>query len=176
MQNINYPSPIIPIVSFDKILDQIIPNTLVICDLDNTLFDYKSRCAIKTDKKIQACGLDLSCVESYIPIITDYTGFSMLCDVVKWSGSKIIFLTARPNEQSESTDLILKYYKLNKYNVLYAGSEPKGEYLITNLPQIYKYEKIIFIDDLDANLNSVTYSLKKQNIQIPIQVYKFLII
>jgi hypothetical protein len=166
---------IITIKSFDKILDQIIPNTLVICDLDNTLFDYKSRCAIQTDIKIQECGIDLECVNSLVPLITDLDGFFMLCDCIQWSGSTLIFLTARPESQSIPTKKILMYYKLDKFKILYSGSNPKGKFLISKLPQINKFDKIIFIDDLEKNLNSVKSSLAKLELSIPILTYKFVI-
>ena len=50
------------IKSFEEILDQINTNTLVICDLDNTVFDYKSRCEIKIDQLINSCGLETTCI------------------------------------------------------------------------------------------------------------------
>ena len=91
------------------------------------------------------------------------------------SNSKLIFLTARPKKQTDSTNSILKYYKFNKYKVLYAGSEPKGKYLIENMDQLNTFNKIIYVDDLEENLNSVIYNLKKQDLQIPTQIYKFVL-
>ena len=56
---------------------------------------------------------------------------------------------------------------------MYAGSKSKGEYLIENLPQVSSFDRIIFIDDLEVNLNSVINSIKKSNISVPVLTYKY---
>lgn len=163
------------IKSFEQILDHIALNSLVICDLDNTLFNYKSRCAIKTDKLIVGCGTDNQCVEKLVPSITDINGFALLCIYLKFYNSKLIFLTARDFKQYESTDIILKHYNLDQYDVLYSGSQPKGKFLIENMDKLNSYNKIIFIDDLEENLNSVYYTISHTYPDIKLLNYKFLL-
>jgi hypothetical protein len=153
--------------SFAEITNYLIVNTLVIIDLDNTLFNYGPRCAIATDKQIEQTG-DSVLLNSLIPKINDFDGFRKLELAAKWSESKIIFLTARTKSQQVATRIILSKYKIH-YPVLYAGFVPKGEYLLNTDFEIFK--KIIFVDDLDENL----YSVKQIEdlIQIPIQTFKF---
>lgn len=86
------------------------------------MLNYKSRCAIKTDKQIYACGFEynLECLNPLVPLLTDIEGFDLLCDIVEDTNSRLIFLTSRPQTQQIPTDYILKYYKLDKYQVMYA--------------------------------------------------------
>jgi hypothetical protein len=161
------------IKSFDQVLDQIVPNTLVLCDLDNTLLDYGTRCAIQSDRQIKKCQNNSGCIYSLVPTLTDPKGFATLCDYVESTNSQLIFLTSRPRSQQLPTRRILSHYKLSNYLVLYAGSKSKGEYLIENLSQISLFDKIIFIDDLEVNLNSVVDSIKRSNILVPILTYKY---
>ncbi len=155
--------------SFAKIADHIVPNSLIIIDLDNTLFNYESRCAIQTDKLIEQT-TDPELLNTLIPQINNLEGFGKLQLVTKWSESKIIYLTARTRSQQIATRIILSIYKI-VYPVLYAGSIPKGEYLLNSYIKLDKFNKIIFVDDLDKNLESVLQIQAK--IPVPIQTFKF---
>lgn len=156
--------------SFGEISNHIIPRTLVIIDLDNTLLNYGSRCAIATDKQIEQAR-DTVLLNTLIPKINDLAGFGKLQLVSKWSESKIIFLTSRTKSQQVATRIILSRYKIH-YPVLYAGSIPKGEYLLnTNQINLSDWSKIIFVDDLEQNIESVK-QIKGRG-SIPIQTFKF---
>jgi hypothetical protein len=157
---------------FSQITDHIVYKTLIIIDLDNTLLNYGSRCAIQTDKLIEQAG-DLTQLNKLIPKINDLEGFDKLQLLTKWSESKIIFLTSRTRSQQVATRIILFKYKI-KYPVLYAGYTSKGEYLIeTNMVNLNNFNKIIVVDDLTENLDSVVHTLSKKQITIPVQTFKF---
>ncbi len=158
--------------SFSEITNHIVNKTLIIIDLDNTLLNYNSRCAIQTDKLIEQTG-DSSKLDKLIPKINDLDGFGKLELIAKWAESKIIFLTSRTRSQQVATRIILFKYKI-KYPVLYAGFIPKGDYLIeTNMVNLNNFNKIVFIDDLTENLDSVLHTLNKNQFTIPVQTFKF---
>ncbi len=157
------------IKTFSEIEEYILPTTLLIIDLDNTLFNYGFKCAIQTDKLIEQTKDPLQ-LNLLIPKINDLFGFNKLQIKAKLTNSETIFLTARTRSQQVATRTILSKYKIF-YPVLYAGNIPKGEYLIDSNVKLDKFTKIICIDDLDKNLDSIIQI--KDKIQIPIQTFKF---
>jgi len=116
---------------------------------------------------------DSTQLDKLVPKINDLDGFAKLQLLAKWSESRIIFLTSRTRSQQVATRIILFKYKM-KYPVLYAGFTPKGEYLIqTNLIELNNFNKIVFVDDLTENLDSVVDTLNKNRFTIPVQTFKF---
>lgn len=146
-------------------------NTLVICDIDNTLLYWKKKpeelyylvdemypgCDEET-KKIQANEFLNMYKNIYPPTNTDSEGFRNLLNKLDENSSEIIFLTARTKSCTESwtkkhfESLGLDY---EKYQVHYTDNlVTKGEYIKNNI-EIDKYSQVIFIDDYDSYIKSV---------------------
>lgn len=157
--NINK-SNVLNIKSFSEI--KINKNTLIICDIDDTLL-YTNK---STNLLTILCG-------DCLPVVyhTDNLGFQELLKNIKNTESHICFLTARVNSTNckkitkiDFNDIGLNY---DDYNVYHCGPIPKGEYIKKNI-SYDEYDEVIFIDDLDKNINNVIV-----NFGLKIKCYKF---
>jgi hypothetical protein len=159
-------------------------NTLIICDIDETLLTWNKKSSdfnhlVKLDfnlkdkeyeeyeeyeeykeiEKEAQCFLNMYRV-IVKPEMTDVNGFNNLLDKIIQTDSQIIFLTARPNNESSKkftrknfTDIGLDY---DKYTIHWTNNNSisKGEYIFNNI-DINKYNEIIFIDDYESYIKTV---------------------
>lgn len=175
----------IPINTFYKV--EIKSNTLVLCDIDETLLFYDEINSEWWKKKIDyyinvnkcdssnANRLALNEWAEHIkenyPKHTDKSGFENLLINVKDSKSKLIFITARYPDVKQITEDHFNYLglKSSEYEVHYLGGSSKGQY-IKNI-DTDNYDNIIFIDDLDHNITSVNEAFPNNN---KLTIYKFI--
>jgi hypothetical protein len=165
------------------------PNTLVICDIDNTLIYWDKKkedfyqiiqedFSYFTPEKIEKEATDY--FDEYVtinpPKITDSEGFDNLIQKIKLlHGSNLIFLTARYSNISNNnifTRMNFESIGLNydDFTVHYTNNKiSKGKYIFRNI-ELKKYNEIIFIDDYEPFIKSVKDILPFVN------CYKFQII
>jgi hypothetical protein len=174
------------IKTFDSI--NIPNNSLILCDIDDTVFYFpeitKQWWTNKFDHYYKitsdfdlAENLSLTDWQNYIkfnfPEYTDKKGFLNFVDKINLGGSKLIFITARQIELEHITILNFNHlqFDVTKYQVHYIGHVPKGEYIKLNIcnENCLGYNKIIFIDDIDYNIQSVKDNLLFCNLEC----YKF---
>jgi hypothetical protein len=166
-----------PINTFNdvKLLNQ---NTLVICDIDETLFYWKKRpqdfhqIIIEdfpdyTQKQVEEEAIDWLNMYRRMtqPSMTDSDGFNNLRKKIEsLPNSKIIFLTARNNCQSDDNKYTRKHFESNKLNyddfaIHYTDNKiSKGEYIKNNI-KLDGYRDIIFIDDYVSYIKTVNDAL-----------------
>ncbi len=169
--------------SFDSI-DITNKNTLVICDIDDTVIHFQKSVYYFYEKLKNMFMNDFSNKELihitnliyerhkiiYTPTHTDITGFYRMTRKLEDLCGNFIFLTARNIKSDETTKKDLLNILINplKFPIHYTNNEiSKGEY-------IHKYidldgvSDIIFIDDLDENLTSFNSFFPKS------KYYKFI--
>jgi hypothetical protein len=173
------------ITSFYQI-DIIKQNSLIVCDIDETIlkfdiitpnwwkntFHYYYSLSSNYDV---ADAETLACWTEYIktnnPIATDYNGLIYLFDKANILNSNIIFVTARLPTLIDTTNQHLKFININpdkyNFNIYHIGDKPKGEFLKSYIKN-NNYDNIVFIDDLDYNLQSVYENLGEK-----VCLYKF---
>lgn len=169
------------ISTFDEI--PISNNTLVLCDIDDTILYFS-----QIDKKwwktnielyslihdpITAKNLTLGIWMTHIgenkAMHTDKTGFENLLNRLAASNSKIVFITARQTELERITEQHFNDLNIDnsKYDIKHIGNCSKGLYVEKNIP-LEKYNNVIFIDDLNENLENM-YDIFGDKIKL----YKF---
>lgn len=154
-------------------------NTLVICDIDETLLTWNKKSSdfyhkviddfslidyvIKpTQEEINKKAQQWLCMyhRMFSPVMTDEDGFYNLLNRIEKTNSEITFLTARPKNSSTNNftrknflDIGLDY---NKYSIHYTdnNSISKGEYIKKNI-NTSNYNQIIFIDDYEPYIKTV---------------------
>ncbi len=172
------------ITSFNQV--SILPNTLVICDIDETILRYESINSKWWKNRInnyvqQSYSYEMSdkmalndwklYINETKPVATDLSGFMQLMSLILSLNSKLILLTARDIELKNITHqhLIHSGINISPETMHFSYGQSKGEYLSRHINHIIdKYDKIIFIDDYEHNLDSV---YKKYGNQI--EYYKF---
>lgn len=155
--------------SFDSI-EITSPNTLVICDIDETIihfeknayyFYYKLNDLFSEDFSHNDLA-DITAImyethKTYnLPSHTDIDGFNRLTRKLEETSGKLIFLTARNIKSNETTKKDLSSIFINpyQYSIHYTNNViSKGEYINTYI-DLDGVNDIIFIDDLDENLYS----------------------
>lgn len=161
------------------------PKTLVICDIDNTLFYWKKKSKdfyylipkdyALTDDEIENEASDFLKVYKTLcsPIMTDSIGFNNLLNKLNLlTGSKIIFLTARTIDINNNNKFTRKHFEANNlvyddYDIHYTNNSiSKGEYIKTHI-NLNDYDEILFIDDY------ITYIKTVNDIFPNIKCYKF---
>lgn len=150
------------------------PNTLVICDIDDTLL-YWSK---KKDDYYNMIAQDFPKLSSeeiekeaiyflnvykaiYQPKITDPNGFNNLSEKINsLPNSKIMFLTARTADLKNDNKFTRKNFEANglkydHYVIHYTNNMiSKGDYIKKNI-KLDGYNEIIFIDDCELYIKSV---------------------
>lgn len=150
-------------------------NTLVICDIDDTLLSFEGITRdwwIRKIKKykelhnandIEADNLALDewrkTISNQTPIFVDENGFKNMLDRIEKSNSKLIYLTARMSFMSEITKKNFKDLGIEYCDVHYTDKKTKSDYVLSNI-NLHEYNKVIFIDDDVRNINDVE-SIKK---------------
>lgn len=157
------------ISTFDEV--NLVNNTLVLCDIDETLIRYKDinhnwwdeRKKFWANQMINAKLIDidnkaLSDWRFYIkfnnPTHTDYDGFNRLSKLIKKLDSELVLVTARDLILEDHTKKSLINLDINYNNLYFTSSTPKGEF-INDTICLDGYNKVIFIDDNLHNIESV---------------------
>lgn len=163
----------IPICTFNDIIITN-SNTLVICDIDNTLIYWNKTpkdfyntiindCPDFTQEEIEKEAIDYNNMYRMIkpPCMTDSDGFNNLREKIKsLHNSKIIFLTARTEQVKNNNSFMRKNFKAidldyDEFDIHYTNNMiSKGEYIQKNINH-NDYDKIIFIDDYVSYIKSV---------------------
>lgn len=139
-------------------------NTLIICDIDETLL-YIEKSNI---------WLTLFCSYWFTDAhYTDKIGFKNLLSEIERTDSQLCFLTARVNTKQNIKFTKMDFYDLglnyDDYTVYHCGSIPKGTFIQENI-KCSSFNEVIFIDDLDKNIESVKNIFKGK-----IKCYKFIL-
>jgi hypothetical protein len=148
-------------------------NTLVICDIDETIMHYPD-CINKCKEIIKDLYIDSeeeynkelqSLMNMYkhihSPSHTDYVGFINLQNKINETNSKLIYLTARNKVNHDLTKKQLNVIGINccDDDVHYTDNViSKGEYIKKNI-QIDLWDDIIFIDDYPSYIQTVNEAL-----------------
>lgn len=150
----------------------ITPNSLVICDIDDTVLKYDF--IHKEWWEYNNLSDWVSKVYTQTPKHTDESGFFEMIDKINNSNSKLIFITARNSNLKNITHLHLESININinNHDVYFSHPYSKGIYLkrliMNNHIDLDAYDRIVFIDDLEENLNSMSKHFKEK-----IHYYKF---
>lgn len=154
-------------------------NSLILCDIDETLLCYKEITDLWWTEKYRyylsmyqnnpliAQYKTEEDYEQYInsvdPEHTDEPGFYDMLRRIVNTNSKLIFVTARHKGSEKFTKNNFTSLNLNyeHFTVHYCDGIPKGEY-IKNHIAIKNYSKIIFIDDLQENIDNVLNHLQNK--------------
>ena len=156
--------------------------TLVLCDIDETLltFDpynyeyfynthikYFKNHTIAHEKAIKDFN---SILLNMSPKYTDKEEFLKMTRKIRENNSLLLFLTSRYNDNNNKqlTKNHLKKLGLENYcnSIHHTNGGSKAEYIFININTSF-FENIVFIDDLEGNLNDV-----KRNLPF-IQCYQF---
>lgn len=149
--------------------------TLILCDIDDTVIAYdknfdffynsvKNRPNMHVQLYTEA-ELQQYAYTKYVdyrrkttPTHCDYNGFKYIESILKNTGGEIMFLTARDAFSSVITRNQFTQIGLNydDYRVHYTSSKVNKGYYINKYIDIKKYNDVIFIDDLPANIESVS--------------------
>ncbi len=146
-------------------------NTLVLCDLDETLWKYdipinfwqeqfkNHFSTVNHTEKAESLTLEnwTDEVKNKVPQHTDKEGFNNMLDRIAKTNSDLVFVTARTREMEDFTVEHLRHLNLmfSFIPVHYVGTnQSKGEYILENIGVI-NYDHVVFIDDNLKNLQSV---------------------
>ena len=174
-----------PIHKFSEI--DIKPNTLVLCDIDdtllhhpainnswisliNTFFYVKHESISDVDNKTNAVHEINKYIDEVFNTIpmrhTDRDGFF---DMVEKT-HEFAFVTARTSTAKDFTYSNLRSLGIDPdvYKVHFCGYEPKGQYIKRHF-DLTKYENVVFIDDQTRNLENVLLIIT----HIGLKLYKF---
>lgn len=177
----------IPIRSFSEI--EILPNTLVVCDIDDTLIHHpflngswmdilRLFFSIETQKKLGRPDNEIATklLNEYLDEVmisrpiehTDKSGFFEMVE----KADKVVFLTARsPNSvEFTSRNLWSVGVDTNNHDLHFSYMTPKGEYIMNHFFELLiTYDHIVFIDDQIYNLDNVLSQVAHPGLR----VYKF---
>jgi hypothetical protein len=144
--------------------------TLIICDIDDTLFRYERNLnyfyknlkhsfpeLIEDELTQHATLIYATYVKNRKPMPTDYDGFIRLMKKTLETNSKLIFLTSRNECSIDYTKQEFKQIGIayTYFNVYYTNNQcTKGEF-IRNKIDMDGVEKLIMIDDQVSNLKSI---------------------
>jgi len=145
-------------------------NTLVLCDIDDTVivfkelgkkwwrerFDYYYERNGDYEFSNQAVLKEwIHQIHKVKPVHVDETGFIDFMERIEATGSTIVFVTARSQDLADLTLKHLEHVGITpKLDVHYTNNLPKGDY-IANVLDFDDFEHIVFIDDMEHNVNSV---------------------
>jgi Protein of unknown function (DUF2608) len=159
-------------------------NTLVLCDIDETILFYddinpkwwKDKLSYYMEKYNDNDLANSHSLEDWYcyiqynkPSYTDKLGFENMLKRIEENNSTLIFITARNPVFEQITNEHFKHLNIDnlKYQIHYLAGISKGEY-IKNKIKLESYNKVIFIDDLEKNIKSVNEIFNDQ-----INTYQF---
>lgn len=167
VQKISSFRPIIDIINSKK-------KTLVICDIDDTILFYdktihyfiefvKKDFPNWTDDSIKTEGYYFYNMYRLIatPKHTDFDGFMSMIETIKSTNNNFLFLTARTNDEKNNNKNIRQKFdniglNYDDFNVHYTNNLMSKGYYIKNNIKVSSYDTVIFIDDYETYIKSVT--------------------
>jgi len=170
--------------SFDLV--DIVPRTLVLCDIDDTLLysteDENARAVYSriyhhyfnaTNLNYEAATkiTDNLYYSKYPMRPTDAEGFErMLAKIRQTEGCELIFLTARNPSTVDFTAANFEQIGLNpeEHMIHFSDFMPKGQYTKSQI-DLSPYKKVVFIDDVRENLQNMGMHIRN----IPLDLYLF---
>lgn len=172
--------------SFDSI--SIEPRTLVLCDIDDTLLRITEDPSAKstyiqlyqhyfhmTKNAILAGKLADNEYYTLFPMQpTDAKGFErMLAKIRHTEGCELVFLTARSPTAIDFTVTNFRQIGLNPEDhiVHFSDTMPKGKYAKSHI-DMRPYQKVVFIDDLRENLDSMRLNVAHPNLGLFLFQYR----
>ena len=153
------------------------PKSLVLLDIDETILFYENInerwWKEKVDYHVQLRKCDgpeaithaaedwFEHIQAHLPKPTDAVGLDDLLDRIRRTNSELRFITARNPKYKHITELHLSHLGLGGLSgsVCYLGGASKGKYILNNI-DTDKYDSIMFIDDLEHNIASVTDAMR----------------
>lgn len=164
--------------TFDSV--EIKNETLVLCDIDNTLMYYEDMKKyddvfnkyfnINSHVNLSHNLAENEMRESVLPKHTDKEGFFRMLGKIKDTNSVLVFITSRDPTTDYITKLEFKTLGISHENFYVhsiGSSISKGRFIVNNI-NINNYDHIVFIDDIQTNLDSVKNYLKEK-----VVCYKF---
>lgn len=145
-------------------------NTLVLCDIDDTVIvfeklgkkwwrerfdDYYERNGDYEFSEKAVLKEWIHQIHKEKPVHVDKEGFDDFVERINSTGSTLVFVTARTADLYCLTLHHLKQVGITpKTDVHYTNDTTKGEY-IANVIDFDDFDHIVFIDDMEHNVNSV---------------------
>ena len=145
-------------------------NTLVLCDIDDTVMVYeqlgkkwwRERFADYYNRNgdyefSETALLKEWChqINQHKPVHVDKEGFEDFVERIRSTGSTLAFVTARSSDLADLTLSHLNHVGITPTtDVHYTSHVPKGDY-IADVIDFEDFDHVIFIDDMEYNLNSV---------------------
>ena len=145
-------------------------NTLVLCDIDDTVIVFeklgkkwwRERFADYYERNGDYEFSEKAVLKEWIhqihkekPVHVDKEGFEDFVERINSTGSTLVFVTARTSDLYCLTLHHLKQVGITpKTDVHYTNNTPKGDY-IANVIDFDDFDHIVFIDDMEHNVNSV---------------------
>ncbi len=166
---------------YNRIINSIENNSIIFSDIDDTILffdlinpqwwiDKFEKYYKQTNSYDLADLLSLNEWETHIcyniPHIKDKNGFDTLIKKINITGSTLIFITSRNiklNEITINNFMSAGFYDILKYKIIYTNGESKSTY-IKNILEENNYNKIIFMDDLEENINDVSMNIENVNV------------
>jgi hypothetical protein len=174
--------------TFSKV--ELVPNTLVLIDIDETILYYENIDESWWKEKIDhyvkrhRCSRDEAIglvadddwfrhIQENHPKHTDEVGLKTLLEAIEKNNSDLHFITARNQKYNKiTTEHFIHLGLRNLANkVHYLGGGSKGEYIKNNF-NTSTYNRIVFIDDLGRNIASVRNALGNN---VNLTAYQFVI-
>ena len=171
--------------SFDSVA--IVPRTLVLCDIDDTLLRitedenshsmytrlYQHYFHLTKNATIAGKLSDNDYYAHYPMQPTDAEGFErMLAKIRQTEGCELIFLTARNPNTVDFTATNFVQIGLNpeEHMVHFSDCMPKGEYTKSEI-DLSPYQKVVFIDDVRENLTNMKMHIR--NITLDLYLFRY---
>ena len=165
------------IQNYDEII--ILPNTLVIMDLDETIIQFRGinetwwQYYNRTKGELLTYREWLKHISKTLPEMLDSIEFSRLVHRIQNTNSKMVILTARSIKLCELTLQQLSYCNIHLPLEDIYFSDKKGK-IAHDLKKRYTYSNIVFVDDKKENIDDVQlwnpeitcYHIKHKNINV----------
>jgi hypothetical protein len=154
---------------------KIIPKTLVLCDIDETVLKYNginakwwmgriahhynlSNNMLKADRDTYLEWREI--IHRAIPSHTDINGFNIMIDSLYTMKGELVFVTARQPYMENLTRNHLEkvlgdHYISKAFKLWLCGDISKGEIIDKNIGDTSDYNRVVFIDDNEKHLLNV---------------------
>lgn len=166
------------IKSFNSI--EIKTNTLVLCDIDDTIFKFpeidrqwwKDKFDYYYNLNSDYDSADLLSLQDWIvhitnnePEYTDGNGFLNMVSQITQTKSKLIFITARSIELEPVTHSNFTFlgFDPSGYTIHHVGYKSKGDFIKKKI-NYEPYDQIIFIDDRNTNIQDVIKEIQSEKL------------
>jgi acid phosphatase class B len=146
------------------------PKTLVVFDIDDTVIGYEEFSHTYFTDRLQYYKEKYDCskmvldfalddwitkVKSGTPFHMDKNGYTQLINTIRETDSHYMFMTARNPLFRDTTEDHLEKIGIINRQVHYLAGANKGEFLKNIIKKYPQYDKLIFIDDMEKNLNDL---------------------